>query len=554
MDINALLSSITGQADQRTKSYADMAGVMSAETAKLTEMSTLNLQAADAVAAETARIAGAEAGVQALRDQAAVKASQIAGFNPQAAEDEYSRSIAEYNAAETERKKVRSEYDAAASQGFLDNPMGYILAQLQLPTLAARNNSLVDAKTAAADNIAVRKQMILDYKSGAAVDLVAQTKQINLDKAANAYSAAKVQLDAAQADQLSKMGQRKLQEFQLLDKGYDIQSDKFNKLMSVEQWKTQQALLAEQRAAVAEQRKVAAKDKAEKDAWELQMNTRLAAVSAARGMQVPMTIDGIKMLPKQQQDQWLNSAYNGTFGNNVLEAVAFLNPAMQSIQSSNPELARATQGISAGVQSYADSLKNDVIAGKIKSKDVPEEAAAKYTIDVQNAANLSGGGNSMLSARWEQVYNPLKVDHKSMLRRVDSGELAALKDNPLVAALKTVASVDPLGTRISVADEQAAIKSIVKQVQARTMDPRSAATAISDYYKVGSAYQRESTAYSLMGIAAPQRYLGVMMDSSFFGKPVEIDFLNPVSVEKGIGQLVRGAAAPSSFAAGPMFR
>jgi hypothetical protein len=147
----------------------------------------------------------------------------------------------------------------------------------------------------------------------------------------------------------------------------------------------------------------------------------------------------------------------------------------------------------------------------------------------------------MLSARWDEVYNPLKVDHKSMLRRVESGDLAALASNPMVAALKTVAAADPLSPRVTVADEQAAIKSVIKQVQARTIDIRPAATAIADYYKIGSAYQRESTAYSLMGIAAPQQYLGVVENSAFFGKPVEIDLINPVSVEKGIGQMIRGS-------------
>lgn len=547
MNLDSLFNQFTQAAGQRIQAVNTEADSQAAATGGIEELLASSRQKAVG-AAETARTAATkQADVTANTEAAMLRASRTAGFDPTAVEDEFTRSIAEFNQSESQRKEVRKQFDAISGMNFFDNPVGYIIGQLNLPAISAEHNNLVDRSAAAAQNIAQRKQMLADYKSGAMVDNVAANKEIGYLKADAEFQAAQANLDAVAADHAGKIAARRLSEFQLRDKANDIRSDLLGKAISIEQWKEQRALRIEQAAMNRAAREAALKDKAEKDAWEAQMNTRLAVLSRARGMQVPMTITGVKQLPDpKQREAWLQAAYDGVFGRDLRAGIDFLAPSATAINQSNPELGRFMEAGNAALVTYQQNLQADVLTGKIKAKDVPEEATARYMTDVRNQATVSGNGNSMLSAHQDQVFNPYKVEGKQMLRRIDTQpQLAGLKENEFVKTLRTVAATDPTAPRLTADNEQAAIKALVKRVEAGELTTQRAAAAISEYYRVGTATNLDATNYNLFGFAPPSRYLGVISQTSYFGSPVEADLLNPASVENAVTKLVAQGKAAS---------
>ena len=165
MDLNAILQTLTQSTAQSNQRIDEVAASLQKDTARMTELMTANTQ--DAV---TAAQLGAQAGAQRAaityqQNATKEKAQEIAGLNPDDQENEYVRSMAALTAAQTERAPIKDEYDKLTQVNFFDNPVGYILAQMQLPQVAAKHNALVERENAAEQNILTRTRMLQAYNN-----------------------------------------------------------------------------------------------------------------------------------------------------------------------------------------------------------------------------------------------------------------------------------------------------------------------------------------------------------------------------------------------------
>ncbi len=130
MDINAILKSITGTADARTKAIADQAASMQASTAALRGMMEVNVQEAQAVSATAGQIAADRAQTDYLKNKAIQEAATIFGMNADENNFIVSQRMAEYATAEDQRKIARAEFDSLAAV----NPL-QLTANINAPLL-----------------------------------------------------------------------------------------------------------------------------------------------------------------------------------------------------------------------------------------------------------------------------------------------------------------------------------------------------------------------------------------------------------------------------------
>jgi hypothetical protein len=569
LDLNALLGQLTQSAQQRQSNYLQQAQNMNKETEQMANLMTVNLNESRQVADQAAQTAAQEADVIYRQQQALVKASVTLGLDPDSMENELVSSMGEYDFAEAERKRVRQQFNTLSQISILDNPLAYIAAQLQLPQVAARNNELVQMRDAAANNIQTRQQLLTQHKSAVVVNTADQVKQINLDKAANARKLADIQLREAEMENSSKLAGRRLQAFQLTDKIFDIESDLISKKLQIGQYmmslEERREARAERAAAAAERARVKAGEEEEMAA----LNVQFQRVSQLLGLTTPMTVEIWKKLPDKRKAQaWLEAATTGSIGADLVSSIGFIqqqgNPA--ALRAANPGVATAVTGMGNALESYASTVQRTAQAKgqNLKPTEIISQAETTYVNDVIASASRPGTGNSLTSARWDQVFNPYKAQHKMLVDEVAGNERHPLQGNEfvnmIVSTLNT--STDKQAPNLSAAEEQRALKAMADLVKKRQLAPDAAAQQIADYYRYSMAKNRDLYQYDLFNLPPQTRHFGQIDGGGLMGKPIDVDLSDPAQVKKALVEHARasemrfgpGTMVPSFTAAETLIR
>ena len=299
LDLNAILGQLTNTAQQRQQNVTTQLNTMNAETALMQNMMDVNAQEAAQVAQIASEQAKQAAAIQYTQNKVLENAQTVIGLNPDDINNELNASMAAYNQAETERKAVRQQVDKLSQISLLDNPLGWIAAQLQLPQVAAQNNALVDQRDAAAENITTRQRLLTAHRSAVTANTADSIKELKIAEADNQLKAAQIKLREAQIDNISKISGRNLQAYQLSDKLFDIESDLFNKKLQITQTLQQSEMLAEQRAANREIQLQRLEKMKKEAAFEQEFNSRLAQISGLMGRSKPMTLQELELLPAE---------------------------------------------------------------------------------------------------------------------------------------------------------------------------------------------------------------------------------------------------------------
>lgn len=548
LDLNSLLGQLTGTAQQRQEMYGQQAQQMNADTAAMQGLMTANTQEAMQVAQAAADTAAKSAAVEYTRAKTLEDAQTTLGLNPDDLNNQLVQSMAAYNATEQQRTQVRQQFDQLSQVSLLDNPLGWIAAQLQLPQVAAKNNALVDQRDAAASNISTRQQLLAAHKSAVTANTADSVQQVRLEEANNQLAAARIKVREAEIANSSVIAGRKLQAFQMSDKVFDIESDLVNKQLQVGQYMMS---LEERREARAERAAVASERLAAKKAAEADMaafDVQLGRVSQFLGMPTAMTAEVLKRMPDAKKKQaWVEAATTGQIGADLVSSVAFINtngnPA--ALRVNNPGVATAVNGLAAGIESYASQIQRTAQSqGKtLKPAEVVNQANDAYTNELIASTSRPGTGNSLTSPRWDTVFNPYKAQHKVLLDEIDSGKLK-LADNVLVKALKLQPAT---GGNINSADELNALKTVAEQVRQGKIGVDAASQQISQYYQVAASKNRQLYQYDLFNLPAQTSYLGQLPGSGLMAKPVNVELMSPVSVRKGLLSIVRGSQKPADY-------
>lgn len=553
MDLNALMAAMGAGAAESNKRIEGEVVAIQQDNAQLSELGTLNL--ADAAAAVQVQQQAAQLKIanDTVRDQARNKAQAVAGLDPNDMENQYVQSMAELTAAQTERRKVRTEYDKLASVNFFDNPIGYIFAQMDLPSVSAQHNALAAKEDAAVENVAVRTHMLTQYTSAVTANTASElAKQAQAAAQADAI-AANIKLREAAMQLVGQQSAARARLIQLEDKRFDNLRQALGTQMQFAQY---QMSLAERQEARAQRRidmETKLADKKAKDEAVSRLDANVALISGMLGQIGPdgkplvNSLEMIKAMPKKDvQDAWWQRAQTADLGDGLDESLSFFDKYAnrQTLNQQNRGMVMAADGLKVGMQAYEDAVRRpdpkNPMAKPPAAKDVPKIAAATYQAELVSSASDPKAVRSLTDPQYDKVFNPYRAQHAVLLDQINvDPKLAALKDNVMVKALTTVMSALPPGTeRLTGEDEQRAIKVAVQTAAKQKLPIREIGKQISQYYAVAARKNLEFYNYDQFDMPPQTRYQAAIKTDGMFSDVLKADLINQAEAERLAARLI----------------
>lgn len=462
---------------------------------------------------------------------------RLFGLDQSQVDNEIGKSLAVAQNARDQRVGVRAEYDELASRDLLTNPIGYLLAQMQLPSVAARNNSLADAEDLALQNIDKRTQQFAAAKSALTANVSDEIKDYQ-------YQQAQIESRLADAKLLGKEGEitaaRAMTELQLANVTNAIGDNTrstVQTVVSLEDREEAAKIRNEQRSQI-----MAGKQLKEEE--DLRLNQRLKLASDALGLEEPMTLSRLKGLTsKKSQDAWLNVALSGQMGEDLEGSLAFYlgNGSRNGIQIKGgaSTLQTAEKLANGGASMEAQAIRELAAAnqGKVPKK---EEARAKaYEIYRDSLVNSMSGVSypqDLSSSAWDKTYNPYKAQFLAFNKAIDSNDkLATLKGNRVKTMVDDLVKSGAVrDSNLDSSQQQQILAGIGDLVVSKKLDPQKAAADISAYFSAASAYNRQLNKYDLFALPPQTSYLFTMNGTTFDDNRKKLDLMNPSDVENSL--------------------
>lgn len=550
MDINSILSAMTANAGQQIADVNAAVQRQTVDTGRIGQLLAANEQEAVKAGEAAAEIARAEAETNYKLNKAKEFNAAVGGMNPDDLNNQYIRSFAEFDAAEAERVRAYAEFEEKARIGFLDNPVGYLIAQLQLPQLADANNSAVARRDAAKENVLSRVEMIEARNRILSANTADQVREVQLRKAAVAKQAADISLREAQAENISKLGARELEALRLRQEPARIQGDLLRTEMSVKQWQAQQEANRIQRAAAAEAARANAEAKAASIEQKNEWNARLAAASRMLNYKADITVDSIKMLPsKAQQDALWSIAATGQLGNDVDESLATIQAAganVRAMAATNAGLGRFVERTQRSISAFGEAIKREAekkavgSSDKIKPEVLRREATSQWEAETYNAAHSRAGAGAINSGRWDDTSNfsPYKPEYFVVLDMVDGGQLPGLSKNSAVEVLRNLkATSSPGASNLPGKDIERLAHILAERVANGTLGPETAARDLVALQQTGVRVNKNLYNYTQMGMKEQTAAILNIPSPASFGDPVKFDSLNLAETKAALVKL-----------------
>lgn len=546
LDLNAILSQLTQVTEARKAATAGQAAALQNDTANMQQLMTVNLDAARGVADEAARIAGGQAELRAREQQLKENATAVVGLNPDDLNNKLVQGMAAFNAAEAERKEVRQQFNQLSAISFLDNPVGFLAAQLKLPQVAQRNNDLVATRNAAEQNIRTRTRLLAEHNSTVVANVAAETKDLELARAVNERRAADIKLTEAQMANASRLAGLRLQAFQLTDNLYEMDNDLITRklqigqhMLSLEERREARAERREARAERQAARARTAAEKLEEAERTAQLNDRFAVLSQFLGLETPMNTTIWRTIPNAAvRTMWLDAAMTGRLGPDLVSSLKFFgaqaNPGR--VREQNSGVSMAAQGLAAGLQSHASQIANapQNRARPLSTEELMNQAQAAYDRALVDSANLPNSGNSLTAPVWNTTFNPYRAQHRVMADTpIPNNRFAALMAE---TAARTAGNNQP---NVSVEDEVQAIRAMAALVRNRELTLDQAAQQVAQYYQRGILKNRDLFQHELFGLPPQTRYFVVLPPAGIFQDPIAVDLTDPTQIKRALSETAR---------------
>lgn len=563
---NALLNQAIGAVNQSSSVSQSISKLLETSTAKLAEMGTVNAAAGAAAVAQAERAAGLQAGAEFTQREMARKTQDILNINPDVAENELQIATNALNAAQrniaTSGQKymqTRAEYDSLVQKDFMTDPLGYVFAQLKLPSVAARVNAASDEQSnyermadSAVKNITARTGIAKAYNDTVVANTAGVLKEAALAKADSQSKLAQIQLTEAEMQNISRIGGIQMQRASLANAMADDKVKVVNMQMQAAQTAASQEAAKAARDQANEIRTARLAEIKKEADYETRMDAQLAGVGKFLGMTTPLSYRSLKEFSPKLRDQLLSAAQSGTMGVDLVESMKNFTqiPGKGNIAATNPGVGKFVDRVSTSIQGYAETLQAaaDKPGGqKIPAGQLGIRATEDYQLSVYSAAHSSTGTVPMSSATWDNTFNPYKAQHRVMLDEVNSGVLGALKNNEMVKALQTVATTAEPGREINAKEEDRALKIVRDRVAKRELLPAAAAAQIADYYRIAAGKNADFYQYSAFGMQPQSKYYFEMSSVGILGDNIKADLMNPTSVERALLKDIRGAAQISAL-------
>lgn len=474
------------------------------------------------------------------------------GLNPEDPNNIVAHNAAVAQESDREYETARAEYDKLTQADMLTNPLGYIMAQLKMPTVAARVNAIADRKDRALANIRESTAALQSAKSTVVANLADETARAQTERARAQSLAAEAQLAGIEASQSAA---RAGQIMQL----YQVESQVANSAMSTIGTVSAMADRIEARAERAEARKdreeerqlrrlalqeklTAAKEKQdEKD----RLNQRLAVVSKMLGRPEPMTVDELgKLTNKEEQMHWVEVAQTGQLGPDFRSSLGFyLNRGSRAgiEQAGGKPVYQSAQNLQAGVAAFRGQAQAELTKANMgkapKDAEVVARAFELYQASIVRAAGSKGAIDDLSSRVWDTTYNPYKANFLALNSSVSQGnpKYAALQNNLVKQQVDTLVKAGVVQSDNLTSDQQQQVVfSLIEQVKARKLSPQVAAAHISQYTKAAMEFNKEKTGYTLFALPAQDSYMFTIGGTFGDNNRVQVNLADPTAVENAI--------------------
>jgi hypothetical protein len=459
---------------------------------------------------------------------------KVFNLDPTSATNANAIDLAKYEAAELGREAAKKEYDAAASVDFLSNPLGYLVNQLKLPQLAAKNNAFADAGDAALGDLQKRTSLLTAQKNVLVANTADAMKQAAVDEARNNAVMAKANLSVEEAKNLAQSASLKMQQISLIDKIADNNRAALVSVISLQDREEQNSLRNAAKAEIAGKK---ASDQADED----RLNGRLQTVSSALGLVEPMTVKRLKTLQnKKDQDVWLNAAMSGQMGEDLQTSLGFYlgNGSKNGIMNGGgaSHYATAQKLVEAGgsMQSIAErqAMAANPMGKKPGVRETQTAGFKMYEDAVVSSMRSPTDKSDLSSPAWDKTYNPYVAPFKGFnLAIATRPELEMFKNNSAAKAVGALMAAGVVqGENLTAEQQNTLVNSIKQQVQMRTLTPARAAADIATYFSGAAAWNRSMNGYTMFGLPAQDAYLFTAEGGMFVDK-TKLDLMNASQVE-----------------------
>jgi len=534
MDINKLLSALTDQAGA-SNSALDANGAAAAQTTSAIGSSADSMNAAVQRSIQLSSQAAQQA-AEIERQKAAVgeQAQRVANLDPDNLNNSYVSTMAQLTATTAQREAAMQQYRTLTETSFLDNPIGYIFNQLELPKVVQQHNNLAIQQGNLESDLATRTQLLAQHKSAVSANVASAGKEAALSAAAVREAAAQAEADKIRIDNFGKISAARMNEQALLDKKLSNTATLYNAGMSMAQFKAREAELAaarkERQARLAE----ASKNKEIQDAQDSALAAGLARVSGALGYPAPISIDDFKKMPASKAKQKLyDAAIEGTYGDDLTSSLDFLQGGnLLKMQANDPAFVKGLSALAAGVRSHATAIARNPLNAKMKPEEATKEGAAQYALALANSAHDPKAVTPLNDPKWDTTFNPYRSQDATMLSLVESGNAPALANNSYVKVLKTVAATVPPGTpEFRGQDEEKAIQTLAEMVHTRTISLQRAAADLVSYKRTAAAYNQSTLKMASLNLPVQESAYVNIPGTTALSDSVSGDTMNISSAE-----------------------
>ena len=534
MDINKLLSALTDQAGA-SNSALDANGAAAAQTTSAIGSSADSMNAAVQRSIQLSSQAAQQA-AEIERQKAAVgeQAQRVANLDPDNLNNSYVSTMAQLTATTAQREAAMQQYRTLTETSFLDNPIGYIFNQLELPKVVQQHNNLAIQQGNLESDLATRTQLLAQHKSAVSANVASAGKEAALSAAAAREAAAQAEADKIRIDNFGKISAARMNEQALLDKKLSNTATLYSAGMSMAQFKAREAELAaarkERQARLAE----ASKNKEIQDAQDSALAAGLARVSGALGYPAPISIDDFKKMPASKAKQKLyDAAIEGTYGDDLTSSLDFLQGGnLLKMQANDPAFVKGLSALAAGVRSHATAIARNPLNAKMPPEEATKEGAAQYTLALANSAHDPKAVTPLNDPKWDTTFNPYRSQDATMLSLVESGNAPALANNSYVKVLKTVAATVPPGTpEFRGQDEEKAIQTLAEMVHTRTISLQRAAADLVSYKRTAAAYNQSTLKMASLNLPVQESAYVSIPGTTALSDSVSGDTMNISSAE-----------------------
>lgn len=541
MDLNQLLTDALSGITQTRDVYMDAANAVG-KAANNTE--TVNLDAIKQARQDIPVAQGIAQGMADMdyqRNKLVQDTLKAAMLDPGAANNAYTQGMADLTALNMERNKAAAEVTNLSSVNLLDDPFGYIMAQINMPVATARLQGLDKQAEIVTNDVQTRLNIAKSAQSTLVADTADKAKELAYKNADMQARAAASKLDVAAADVQANAAAKVMTQADAIAKALGTKKDAYTLAASDEHWEQTRLDRIAQRDEIAEAKKarLAATTLAEEKRAAMQADLKLAYARLGIS-QVPDIETFIKSANTPQKKAISDIMNGGNFGASLalsMPTVITAGPDMQGlIKGGAAGFAHALQGINKTAAGYIEkAAQMDPTTGKtLKHSDALAVGYDKYQIDMEASTGNRKTKMPLTSEVWDSNFNVYKADHKRMI--ANKGDV--LTNNVMMEAVKTLEPTIPVEVgKFRGIDEQQALMNIAAMVGKKTISLDVAAKQIADYYQTSARINQDFYTYESLGLPPQTSYMAAVKIPGFLGdtrvpSDNSVDLMNPVDVKR----------------------